>query len=69
MNIKFENASVLKSLIDNSHPQHWETILLSCRTGVPHKFFPEIDFTNPADVAFIESYIALKKDPKAKDLK
>lgn len=63
-----ENATSLKHLIDNCHKAHWESILLHCVTGLPHKFFPEIDFTNPADVAFIESYIALKQNPRATEV-
>lgn len=64
-----EKLTQLKHLIDGCHKQHWDGMLLSCKTGLPMKFFPEIDFTNPADVAFIESYIALKKNPRVQENK
>lgn len=63
-----ESYRTIKRLVDTCHRSHWDSMLLSCKTGTPLKFFPEIDFNNSADVAFLESYIALKKNPKAQEV-
>lgn len=58
----------IQSIIDNSHESHYDSLLLHCKTGVEHKFFPEIDFENPDIVAFVEAYIALKRNPTAMEV-
>jgi len=63
-----ERATELKHIIDNCHKAHWSTLLLHCKTGLEHKFFPEIDFSNVAEVTFIEGYLALKLNPKAREI-
>lgn len=63
-----ESFHQIKSIIDNSHEAHYDSLLLHCQAGTEHQFFPEIDFTNPAVVAFVESYIALKRNPKAMEV-
>lgn len=63
-----EKTTQLKHLIDGCHKAHWDALLLHCSTGLPHKFFPEIDFTCAADVAFIEGYLTLKLNPKATEV-
>lgn len=59
----------IKNILDNSHPAHYASVLLSCQTGVEHQFFPEIDFSNASQVAFVESYLALKLNPDAMEVK
>lgn len=63
-----ENTRAIKQLIDTCHRAHWDSLLLSCKTGLPHKFFPEIDFSQAATVALVEGYIALLRNPRATEV-
>ncbi|BAV81209.1 hypothetical protein [Vibrio phage VCPH] len=63
-----EQWRAIKNALDNSHPAHYESVLLSCKTGAQHQFFPEIDFENASQVAFVESYLALKNIPNAMEV-
>ncbi|AXQ66680.1 hypothetical protein HOT95_gp055 [Vibrio phage vB_VpS_PG07] len=55
------NIDTICRILEELHPSHYDSVILSCRSGAPHSLLPEIDFSDRETSVYVESFLTIKK--------